>query len=168
MYKCFVILVLSLVITACSGGDNSANLNTPNKNATNNANAGNTDNPLAITTPTPKPTTNNAPTLTPVYKAYCEASDKKDEAGIRRLYSADTLKEFAVKMKRDGIKTLVEFLSDDQASMALCEVRNEQINGDTAIAEVRTKAYPNWPEVIFVKENGEWKITNRRPEGSLK
>lgn len=168
MYKSFVILFLSLGIAACSGGNDTSNSNTVNKNAANNVNAGNSNNPLAITTPTPKSTTNNAPTLTSVYKAYCEASEKKDEAGLRKVYSSDTLKDFAAKMKKDGVKTLVEFLSDDQATTALCEVRNEQINGDIATAEVKTKGYPNGLEIVFIKENGEWKITNRRPEGSLK
>ena len=71
-------------------------------------------------------------------------------------------------MKEDNVRSLAEFLSEDQASNELCEARNEKISGDTATAEVRTKGYPNGITVVFVKENGEWKLTNRRPEGALK
>ena len=104
----------------------------------------------------------------PVYKAYCAAAAKNDDAGIRKVYSTDSLKAFEIQMKKDGVKTLAEFLSDDQASNELCDVRNEQINGDTGVAEVRTKGYPNGIEIVFARENGEWKITNRRPDGALK
>ena len=160
------IFVFSIVITACSGGVNTPNPNAPKSNT--NVNTPNTNNPLAVATPTPKSTTNNAPTLMPVYKAYCAAAAKNDDAGIRKVYSTDSLKAFEIQMKKDGVKTLAEFLSDDQASNELCDVRNEQINGDTAVAEVRTKGYPNGIEIVFARENGEWKITNRRPDGALK
>ena len=66
-------------------------------------------------------------------------------------------------MKADNIKSLVKFLEDDKVSDKLCEVRNEQINGDTAVAEIRAESYPNGIKVVFVKENGEWKMTNKSP-----
>lgn len=165
MRNALLFIFLSIAFTACGGG--TPNTNTPNTNSAN-VTAPNANNPLAVTTPTPKSTTNNASTLTPVYKAYCAAWVKKDEAGLRKVYSSDTLRDFEKQMRADGIKSLAEFLSDDQASNELCEVRNEQITGDTAVAEVRTKGYPNGVEIVFVKENGEWKMTNRRPEGALK
>lgn len=111
--------------------------------------------------------TNSAPTLTPVFKAYCSAWVKKDDAGLRRVYSSDTIEDFERVMKEDGITTLSEFLGDDRASNEFCEVRNERIIGDTAAAEVRTNGYPNGIILVFAKEKGEWKITNRRPERSL-
>jgi hypothetical protein len=173
--KKLIILLSSFALAGCGGavetGTNnttSVNKNVPvnlsNTNAVNNNDSG----PLAVQTATPAPTTNNAPTLTPVYKAYCAAMEKKDEAALRRIYSTDTIRDFEKKMKAMGIKSLIEYLEDDKASTGLCEVRNEKIEGDTATAEVKTTGYPNGLVAVFVKENGEWKLTNRRPEGSLK
>jgi len=163
--------ILSTLLFAACGGSPEANNSTSNKSNGNGVNANVNvakKDPTAPETPTPEATTNNAPTLAPVYKVYCAAWVKKDEAALRKIYSSDTIKDFEKQMKEDGIKTLVEFLSDDQASNELCEARNEKISGDTATAEVRTKGYPSGILVVFVKEGGEWKLTNKRPEGALK
>ena len=164
----FSILLLSVLSAACGGSAESTNANTITANANRPANASNKENPLAAQTPTPEATTNNAPTLGPVYKAYCAAWEKKDEKALRSIYSSDTIQDFERQMKEDNIRSLAEFLSDDNASTSLCEARNEKITGDTATAEVRTKGYPNGITAVFVKENGEWKLTNRRPEGALR
>ena len=58
----------------------------------------------------PEATTNNAPTLTPVFKAYCDAWVKNDEAALRKVYSSDTLKGFEAEMKEDKAKSLIKFL----------------------------------------------------------
>ncbi len=165
------LLAAAALISACGGSTETTNVNngTANVNANRPANAAtNKENPLAAQTATPEATTNNAPTLGPVYKAYCAAWEKKDEKALRTIYSSDTLKAFEQQMKEDNIRSLTEFLAEDNASTSLCEARNEKITGDTATAEVRTKGYPNGITVVFVKENGEWKLTNRRPEGALK
>jgi hypothetical protein len=165
IYLLIATVFTALLFSAC-GGDAT---NTTNANRANNAAPTNTNaNVLTPQTPTPIATTNNAPTLTPVYKAYCAAWVKKDEAALRKIYSSDTIEDFEKTMKADGIKTLADFLSDDKASNELCEVRNEKITGDTATAEVKTLGYPNGITAVFVKENGEWKLTNRLPEGALK
>ena len=166
--KFSIVILLSVVAIAfgACGGETANNtaiaVNTSNVANTNAANT--KADPLGATTPTPAQTTNNAPTLTPVYKAYCAAMVKKDEAALRKIYSRDTIKYFEGEMKADGIKSLTEFLSDDQVTNDLCEARNEQINGDSAVAEIRSKGYPNGIKVVFVKEDGEWKLTNRSPE----
>lgn len=161
-----IIAILSAFLLAACGGEPTNTNTAPNKNTVPvNTNGSSV---LTPTTPTPEATTNNAPTLTPVYKAYCAAWVKKDEAALRKIYSSDTIADFEKTMKADGIKSLVDFLSDDKASNELCEARNEKITGDTATAEVKTLGYPNGILVVFVKENGEWKLTNRRPEGALK
>jgi hypothetical protein len=162
------VLVITALFAACGGSTETPNTNTAsNANANRPANANKVD-PIAAQTATPESTTNNAPTLSPVYKAYCSAWEKKDEKALRRIYSSDTIRDFERQMKADNVKTLGEFLAEDNASTSLCEARNERITGDTATAEVRTKGYPNGITVVFVKENGEWKLTNRRPEGALK
>jgi hypothetical protein len=160
----FSLVSISLFVIGC-GSPAPAN-NAPANNAA--APPANSNNVLQTTTPAPESTTNNAPTLTPVYKAYCAAVVKKDDAAIRKYYSADTLKSFEEQMKEDNIKSLSKFLEIDQVSNELCEVRNEQFSGDAAVAEIRTKGYPNGIKVVWIKENGEWKMTNRRPEGALK
>lgn len=153
------------ILTGCTGSSNvTTNTTTNAGNANVNVNANKPANGgLTTTTPTPEETKNQADTITPVYKAYCAAMEKKDEAAIRKIYSQETLKSFEADMKADGIKTLVEFLSTDKVTTKLCEVRNEQIQGDTAVAEIRAEGYPNGIKVKFIKENGEWKMTNQSP-----
>ncbi|MEO7672513.1 MAG: hypothetical protein ABIU09_00370 [Pyrinomonadaceae bacterium] len=164
----FVISVAAFLSIGCGGGE-PANVKPANGNSGNtNVAKANSNNPLMVTTPTPEQTTNNAPTLTPVYKAYCAAMMKKDEAAIRKMYSQDTIKNFEEQMKDSGIKTFGKFLEDDGVTNELCEVRNEQITGETAIAEIRTTGYPNGIKIIFVRENGEWKLTNRDPNFDAK
>jgi hypothetical protein len=162
MRKAIFILSIAMLSSACGGeatnkNTNATNVNTPVKNS---------NNPLAVATATPESTTNNAPTLTPVYKAYCAAIEKKDEAGLRKVFSSDTIRDLEKSIKEDGIKppTLVKYYEDEQITSALCEVRNEQISGNQATAEVRTQSTPNWGlKVIFVKEGNDWKLTNRFP-----
>lgn len=154
---------ISIILAGCGGTEvptNNGNANAANSNAAKT----NSNSPVAVATPTPDQVINNAPTLTPVYKAYCAAVVKKDEAAIRKFYTADTLKSFEETMKDEGIKTLSEFVKDDKITSEVCEVSNERIKGDKAVAKVKTKAYPNGYEVLFVKENGEWKMSNMSPE----
>jgi len=140
--------------------------------AANNSNAGTTvtngntapDNGnLAPKTPTPVAVTNNAPTLTPVIKAYCEAMNKKDEAALRKIYSADTIANFQKQMKEQKVPTLIKFLEDDKVG-ATCELTNEQINGDSATARFTSDTDKGGLTVVFVKEGGEWKLTNKSPD----
>lgn len=154
--------VFLLFTAACGGSAPGNNINSSNSNSGAVANAGN--NPLATKTATPEQTSNDAPTLTPIYKAYCAAMEKKDEAALRKIFSSDTIKFFEEEMRADKIKSLVEFLSDDRASTSYCEVRNEQINGDKGVAEVRTTSYPKGIKIVFVKEGNVWKLTNRSPD----
>jgi hypothetical protein len=156
----FAIVLVSLAAFGCGGGTTSPNLNGGNVNTA----GGNTNNPLQTTTRTPEPTTNNAPTLTPIVKAYCAAMVKNDEAAIRKIYSSDTIKDFEKQMKDEKIKSLVKFLEDDKMSGTPCEATNEKINGDTALVTIITDKYPKGLEVKFIKENGEWKLTNSVPD----
>lgn len=159
----FSTILIIFTFSACTSSTENTAVNQSNANVTANA-VKNSNGGLTTTTPTPEETKNQAETITPVYKAYCAAMEKKDEAAVRKIYSQDTLKSFEADMKADGIKTLIEFLSTDKVTTKLCEVRNEQIQGDTAIAEVRAEGYPNGIKVKFIKENGEWKMTNQSPE----
>ncbi len=157
-------VMISAVLSFACGGDPSTN--NSNTNAVNtNAPKTNSNTPVAVTTPAPAQTTNNATTLTPVFKAYCLAMEKKDEAAIRKVYSKDTIQSFEADMKAEGSKSLIEYLlSTDNVSSAKCEVRNEEITGNTAVAEVKTAGMPNGAKIVFVKEGAEWKLTNRSPD----
>src|SRR5688572_5468156 len=152
-----LILIFAIFSFACGDTDTNANTNAANASVA----KANTNNPIQATTVAPEQTTNNAPTLSPVFKAYCDAMEKKNDAAIRKVYSKDTLEEFQKDMKAEGSKTLVEYLSTNQVTTALCDIRNEVITGDTAIAEVKTAGMPNGAKIVFVKEAAEWKITNR-------
>ncbi len=144
----FLLLLVSIFSFGCGG---TANTNPAN---------------VAAVDPAKIPTdekVNSAPTLTPVFKAYCEAMVKKDEAALRKVYSAATLKYFEAEMKEEKIKTLLQYLEDDAVTGNICEVRDEVITGDKAVAEIRADSYPNGIKIEFIKENGEWKLTNKSP-----
>ncbi|MFL6374725.1 MAG: nuclear transport factor 2 family protein [Pyrinomonadaceae bacterium] len=135
-------------------------------NAANTANGnGSTENANVLTpkAATPEAVTNNAPTLTPVIKAYCDAMNKKDEAALRKIYSSDTLANFQKQMKEQKVPTLIKFLEDDKVG-GTCELTNEQISGDNATAVFKSDTYKTGLKVVFVKEGGEWKLTNKSPD----
>lgn len=136
---------------------------------TNTTVSGDNSSPLN-TVSTPKPeTVNNAETLAPVAKAYCEAVRKKDEEGLKKVYSAATYQKLLADAKEDGKKSVAEFLSEiEDVGTKPCGTRNEQITGDTAIAEVTTESMPNGARIKFVKENGEWKLTDESPDVPVK
>ncbi len=148
---------LSVVIAACGGGTTPANSGNANTAASD------SNDPTATTKPAKEPTTNNAPTLTPIFMAYCDAWVKNNEAALRKVYSSDTIKYFEGQMKEDKVKSLIKFLEDDKVSGTPCEVTNEEITGDNAVAKIISNKYPNGITIVFVKENGEWKMTNKSP-----
>ena len=145
------IAAISSLLSACGG---------PAANNNTNVNAARTDtnNPVS-----PPPPTNNAPTLAPAFKAYCDAWLKNDEAALKKVYSAETLKTFESQMKEEKEKSLLKFLETDRVKGSQCEITNEQINGDKASGTIKTNVYPRGLAVEFVKEGGEWKLTNRSP-----
>lgn len=156
----FSLITFSILISACSGAaTNNAPVNTavPPKAETASPNS-----PVAVITPTPAQTTNDAPTLTPVYKALCAGLLKKDEAAVRKVYSAATLTNFAQQMKDNKVTSLLKFLEDD-VPKGDCSAKNEIITGDKGVADIVSSIYPNGFKVVFVKENGEWKMTNQSP-----
>lgn len=168
--KFLILLAISafLFLTACGGGEtptNTANTNTTATTNTNVTNAPDQNSPIATSTATPAQTTNNADTIKPVMTAYYQALKTKDEAALRKLYSKATLASFEEGMKEEKTNSLYKYLTDTEPVPAKpFEVRNEQINGDVAIAEIRYDSYPNGIKIKFVKEDGEWKLTNESPE----
>ncbi|CAN5637885.1 hypothetical protein BH24ACI2_BH24ACI2_14850 [soil metagenome] len=159
----FLISILAIFLYGCTGPESPTNTNSINKTA--NTNITNTNNPLETSKTPEVSTTNIAPTITPVVKAYCEAFVKKDEAGFRKNFSQETLRQYESDMKAEGKNSLIEFFADTESpNNKLCEARNEKIDGNSAVAEVRTDNAPNGVKYKFVKENGEWKWTNESPD----
>lgn len=158
----FLILLSAIFLFGCTQTEVAVNTaNTTNTNTT----TTNTNNPLATTAAAEEATTNNAPTLSPVVKAYYEALKNNDDAALRKVFSQDTLKSFEADMKEENQKSLVKFITElEPVPDQPFEVRNEKIEDDTAIAELRGGSYPNGIDIKFVKENGEWKMTNESPE----
>lgn len=156
----------SIAISACGGSGGNTAVSNANSNAS--ASNANTD-PLATKPMSGTEVVNDAPTLTPLIKAYCDAKIKNDEAALRKIFTSDTLRNFEEQMKDEDIKTLVEFLQDEKVSDKRCEVKNEKIMGDAAVARIFIDSYPNGsPEIYFEKENGEWKMTNKSPSFEAK
>jgi len=99
-------------------------------------------------------------TPTATFKAFYEASKKKDVAGMKKTLSKGTLDMFD-KLAKEQNKTTDDMLKDvdkDDKSEKMPETRNEKINGDTATFEVKNEKTNKWDPLPFVKENGEWKI----------
>jgi hypothetical protein len=166
-YLSLAVFLLAFLMSGCGGV--ATPMNSTNSNAVANTANANTGNPLETKKAEPEKVTNNAPTLTPVFKAYCDAWVKNDEAALRKVYSQSTIKFFEDQMKKEKAKSLTKFLeSTDKVSGNPCEVTNEKIEGDKAQALIRSNKYPNGIEIVFVKENGEWKMTNESPALNLK
>ncbi len=160
----FILLFLTGFFIGCGTAENSktaTNLKPPVANTA----TGNADNPLNTTKMPEAATTNNAPTLAPVVQAYYAALKTKNDAALKKIYSQETLKSVEADMKSEKKTSLVEFITElEPVPDRPFEVRNEQIQGDTGVAEIRGGSYPNGIKINFVRENGEWKMTNESPE----
>ncbi|HUF02864.1 MAG TPA: hypothetical protein VMM38_01680 [Aridibacter sp.] len=163
--KTFLIIIsaaLFLNFSGCGSQKEPSNGSSPENgsNAASPSNAVNED-PLGGIEKTPAPAEKvEAVTLKPVVAAYCDAMRKKDEAGLRKVYSAATIRSFEESMREERFASLAEYLSTEPVG-AKCEVVNERIQGNVGEATVITETYPNGIAIKFVKEAGEWKMTNQ-------
>jgi hypothetical protein len=156
------ILIFTILLSGCPSSTvpppNSATTSNTNTNAPNNA----ANNGIVI--PTKKaeaPTENNAPTITPVVKAYYDALKKKDDAALKKVLTQDFIKSVEADMKDEKKTSIAAFMAEYEVFDKPVEVRNEKIEGDKASAEIKGGTYVNWTKFNFVKENGEWKFTNQ-------
>jgi hypothetical protein len=163
MYKILfftTFFVLTILAIGC-GGPAAPNVNS---NTPVNANR-NTGNAVVIN-PTPKPveaTTNDAPTLGPVVRAYYEALKKKDDAALRDLLSKGLLKVTEERMKEEKKTGLAAYMAETDRPGNI-EIRNEKIDGDRGSAQLKGGTYVNWSSIGFVKEDGKWKMSNESAE----
>ena len=160
-------IAVTAVLGACGGSSpsNSGNaVNVANTNAANTANT-NSGHGGIMTTKTPEAaTTNNAPTLGPVIQAYYAALKNKDAAAVRETMSSEFLQSVESDMKKDKKTNLAEYLAETDDPNTQVETRNEKIEGDKGVAEVRGGVYKNWTALAFAKENGKWKLTGGSPD----
>jgi hypothetical protein len=101
----------------------------------------------------------NSSSPTKTFKAFFEASKKKDVAGMKKSLSKGTVEMFD-KLGKEQNKSTDDMLKglDTTKEEKEPETRNEKITGDTATLEVKNEKTGSWDTLPFVKENGEWKI----------
>jgi hypothetical protein len=171
------LLTITLLFTACGGTTATPNANTNGKNApnVNIATTGTNTNQPPTNLPTnnsPVPPTkveapklNEAQTLAAVVTGYGEALKTKNDAALRKVLSASTIQGWEKEMKSEGKTKLAEYIASNeiQDGKLVYEVRNEEIRGDSAIAEIKGGSFGVWEKIKFVKENGEWKMTDESP-----
>ena len=161
----YLSIALALVISllAACGGNSPANIN-----ANSNSNSGNSAAGNHGTMPIPRndeATENNAPTLAPVVQQFYDALRDKDSAKLKETITVKFQKTLEDDMRSQNEKDLAAFVAKtDYRPGQVIEVRNEKINGDKAVAELRGGAYKNWTAFEFAQENGKWKFTGGSPE----
>jgi hypothetical protein len=100
----------------------------------------------------------SSPTAT--FKAFFEASKKKDSVAMKKSLSKSTVEMFDKLAKEQNKSTdeMLKGLDKDGKEEKIPETRNEKITGDSATLEVKNDKTDKWDTLPFVKEDGEWKI----------
>ncbi|MDH3494909.1 MAG: hypothetical protein OEM82_15245 [Acidobacteriota bacterium] len=162
LYFVFVFSIFALSVCSGSRDSNEASNRGPNVNANPAPSASPSRSGILdadIQTPTPAPTV-EAVTLKPLIASFCKARREKDEAALRKLYSAATLRNLMSEARAEGKKSITEYLEIEPVGDR-CSVVNERIVGETGEATVITETYPNGVRWTFVKEDGNWKLTDQ-------
>ena len=102
----------------------------------------------------------SSPTAT--FKAFFEAQQKKDVAGMKKNLSKTSLAimEKSAKEQNKTIDDAIKEQLENPASKTdkIPETRNEKINGNEATLELRNEDTSKWDTMYFVKEDNAWKI----------
>lgn len=174
------ILFVSIFFTGCNscGSGTAIVVNTEdmNTNSTINRNINTNENINADNSNTPETSQNSDPlsvepipkssekvqaeTLKPVVDAYCAAMRKKDDAGLRSVFTPATIKALEADVKADGLGSIAELLELEPVGNN-CQVVNETIQGNTAQATVITQTYPTGTSFTFEKVGNDWKMTRK-------
>ena len=75
---------------------------------------------------------------------------------MKKTISKRMLAELEAEAKKEN-KPFDEYLLSVDLSDTMPEVRNEKIEGDTAVLEIKGRG-DNWRTTKFVREDGEWKL----------
>jgi len=99
------------------------------------------------------------PSPSETLKKFIEASKKNDVETLKQVLSKGTLKMIEQSAKLQNI-TLDEALKKDNGKTLdkTPEIRNEKIENETAIVEVKNAETSDWDKIPFVKEDGQWKL----------
>jgi hypothetical protein len=102
----------------------------------------------------------SSPTTT--FKAFFEAQQKKDAAGMKKTLSKSSMAmlEKGAKAQNKSVDQAITEGFNNPASKTdkMPELRNEKIEGDNATLEVQDEESKKWETVYFVKEDSDWKI----------
>ncbi len=160
------VFAVSIMIAACGGTPSNNTANTTKANTNNVVNAVTNTNDPTITTKKPVvETSNNATTLGPIVQSYFDALKKKDDAALQNILAAAYLKSIAADMKKEKKTGLAAYLAEyDGVSDKPVEVRNEKIEGEKALVEIKGANYLTWTPYVLAKENGAWKWTGQSPD----
>lgn len=156
------ILIITVFLLGCPNQPETTNTNIKNTTTTNTQKTDSKNNPFNTTKNEQAATTNNAPTVAPIVQAYYEALRKKDEAGVKKYLSAAALKYYEEEARAEKKNWLAFLLEFEEPLAEKREVRNEKIQGDTIIAEIKGGSLGDWTATKLVKENGEWKFASPR------
>ena len=160
----FIFLFLMIFLVGCSSSE-TTNVAVNTKTANTNLAVANANNPLATTKTPEASTANDAPTLAPIVQSYYAALNKKDEAGAKKFLSQSALRYWEDEAKSEKKNTFAYLLESEEPLNDKREVRNEKIENDAAVAEIKGGSLGVWTKIKFVKENGEWKFAS--PKESL-
>ena len=104
----------------------------------------------------------STPAPSATFKAFFEAQQKKDVAGMKQTLSKTSIAMMEASAKQQGVtldKMIQSQLDNPSARIdKVPEMRNEKINGDSATVELRNEDANRWDTMYFVKEDGAWKI----------
>jgi hypothetical protein len=164
-YITLLTTVIAVGLAACGGEApvNSTNATTAPSNT--NTATSNTNSLEGVRRPD-APTTNDAPTLGPVVKAFYDALKRKDDATVRASLTREQLKSIDADLKERNRTDIAEFLAEIESLRdEPLEVRNEQIQGERGVAEVKGGGvYANWSPLGFRLEDGKWKLSGDNPD----
>ncbi len=165
-YITFLVITLFAVLTGCGGSPVANGLPNSNSNAKPaNTAATNSADPMEPVRKTDAPTTNNAPTIAPVVAAYYDALRSKNDAALKAVLTDEVIRSIEADMKEENRKDFAAFVAEyETMPKTPVEVRNEQVTGDKAVAEIKGGTYANWTAMVFVKQDGKWKWTGESPD----
>lgn len=153
----FLLIILSFLIS-CGGGGNETPSKPTNSGNNNSTAPKNTTNPLNTNKPAETVKVDDATTIKPTIDGFYEALKKKDEAGAKKYLSAAALKYWEAEAKVEKKTWFVFLLENEDPIGEKREVRNEKIQGEKAVAELKGGPLGVWTAIAFVKENNEWKF----------
>jgi len=152
-----------MAAAGCGGAEISTNVSNANLQNANTARPANNSELGTVKKPEAT-TTNNAATLAPVVHAYYEALRKKDDAAVRQVLASEFLASIEADMKTEKKTGLASYLAEtDQLPEKQMEVRNEKIEGNKGVAEVKGGSYASFVKIAFINEGGKWKLSNESP-----